>query len=299
MAWSASTVFAPLLAGILLGKIGITGIMIIDLSTFVFAFGALLVVAIPQPPRSRAGREGQGSIWEESLFGFRYIWERPSLLALLLLYAVGNLVDYGGFTLFAPMLLARTGGNELLLGSVQSAAAVGGLVGGALLSVWGGSKRRIHGVLLGWALSSMGMLLMGLGRGQLVWLLAAFIYAFFEPIVSGSNRAIWQSKVAPDVQGRVFSAQWLLSQCTMPVAMLLVGPLADQLFEPAMMPGGGLADNFGWLVNVGSGAGMALLICIAGVLGIILPLLGYAVRVVRDVESIMPDYDAMSAETSP
>jgi predicted MFS family arabinose efflux permease len=299
LAWSVSTVFAPLLAGILLDKIGITGIMIIDLSTFVFALGALLVVSIPQPPRSHAGRQGQGSIWKESAFGFRYIWERPSLLALLLLYAVGNLADYAGFTLFAPMLLARTGGNELLLGSVQSAAAIGGLVGGALLSVWGGSKRRIHGVLLGWALSSMGMLLMGLGRGLLVWLLAAFIYAFLEPIVSGSNRAIWQSKVAPDVQGRVFSAQWLISQSTMPLAMLLVGPLADRLFEPAMMPGGSLVKQFGWLVGMGPGAGMALMICIAGVVGIILPLLGYAIRVVRDVENIMPDYDAVSVEISP
>jgi hypothetical protein len=145
----------------------------------------------------------------------------------------------------------------------------------------------------------MGMLLMGLGRGLLVWLLAAFIYAFLEPIVSGSNRAIWQSKVAPDVQGRVFSAQWLISQSTMPLAMLLVGPLADRLFEPAMMPGGSLVKQFGWLVGMGPGAGMALMICIAGVVGIILPLLGYAIRVVRDVENIMPDYDAVSVEISP
>jgi hypothetical protein len=138
---------------------------------------------------------------------------------------------------------------------------------------------------------------MGLGRGLVLWMVAAFIYALFEPIVNGSDRAIWQSKVAPDVQGRVFASQLLLSQITIPFAMVLAGPLADHVFEPAMMPGGGLAGTFGRLFGVGPGAGMALMITIAGVVGIILPLLGYAIRDVREVESIMPDYDGMLVET--
>ena len=296
-AWAASSVLAPMLAGILLGRIGLTGIMLIDVVTFVFAIGALLLVSIPQPTKSDVGLSGQGSLWKESLFGFRYIWERPSLLALQALFAVGNLVDYGGFVLFAPMILARSNGNELFLGSVQSAGALGGVIGGALLSVWGGTKRRIHGVLIGWALSSLGLLLMGLGRGLVLWMVAAFIYALFEPIVNGSDRAIWQSKVAPDVQGRVFASQLLLSQITIPIAMVLAGPLADGVFEPAMMPGGALAGTFGRLFGVGPGAGMALMISIAGVVGITLPLLGYAIRDVREVESIMPDYDGVLVET--
>jgi hypothetical protein len=132
-----------------------------------------------------------------------------------------------------------------------------------------------------------------------MWLLASFTYTFFEPIVNGSNRAIWQSKVAPDVQGRVFATQLLLSQATIPIAMLLAGPLADHVFEPAMMPGGSLVQTFGWAVGVGPGAGMALMIAIAGAVAIVLPLCGYAIRAVRDVESIMSDYDAVVTEISP
>jgi DHA3 family macrolide efflux protein-like MFS transporter len=299
MAWAASSVLAPLMAGVLLGVIGLTGIMIIDVVTFVFAIGALLLVSIPQPPKSDEGLKGQGTIWKESLYGFRYIWERPSLLALQLQFAVGNLFDFSGFVLFAPMILARTGSNEIVLGSIQSAGAIGGVLGGALLTVWGGTKRRIHGVLIGWALSSLGLLLMGLGRGLVLWMLAAFIYAFFEPIVNGSDRAIWQSKVAPDVQGRVFATQLLLSQITIPIAMLLAGPLADHVFEPAMMPGGSMVGTFGRLFGVGPGAGMALMISIAGVVGMVLPLLGYAIRDVREVETILPDYDGAVIEASP
>jgi MFS family permease len=298
LAWSASSVMAPLLAGLLLGRIGIEGIMTLDLLTFLFAIVSLLLVSVPQPPPSEAGVQARGSIWQESNYGFRYIKARPSLLSLLMLFAVVNLVDYAGFTLFAPMILARTGGNELALGSIQSVGAIGGVVGGALLAMWGGSRRKIHGVLLGWALSSSGILLMGVGRGLVVWMIASFAYAFFEPFVNGSSQAIWQLKVAPDVQGRVFASRLLVSQITMPVAMLFVGPIADHLFEPAMMPGGALADACGWLVGLGPGAGMALMCVCAGFLAMVLPLLGYAIPLVRDVETLIPDHDAVLQDTA-
>jgi MFS transporter, DHA3 family, macrolide efflux protein len=296
LAWSASSVLAPLLAGLLLGRIGPAGIMAIDLATFLFAFVSLLSISVPQPSRNRAGLEAKGGIWKESCYGFQYISERPSLLSLLLLFAAGNLVDYAGFTLFAPLILARTGGSELSLGSVQSVGAIGGVVGGAVLSVWGGSRRRIHGVLAGWALSGCGILLMGVGSGLFAWMAASFVYTFFEPFVNGSNQAIWQVKVAPDVQGRVFASRFVASQITMPVAMLLVGPLADHVFEPAMMPGGALAGAFGWLIGPGPGAGMALMCVLAGLLAIGIPLLGYAVPSVRDVEEIVPDHDVAALE---
>jgi DHA3 family macrolide efflux protein-like MFS transporter len=296
LAGSASGILAPLLAGILLGSIGVAGIMTIDLITFFFAMATLLRIHVPQPPVSEAGRAGRGSLWKESTYGFRYIAERRGLLDLQLLFAGGNLADYAGFVLFAPMILARTGSNELVLGSVQSAGAVGALVGGLVLSIWGGSNRRIHTVLIGWGLASLGMVLMGLGRSSVIWIVASFFYTLFEPIIDGSDQAIWQAKVAPDVQGRVFGTQLLISHATLPAAMLLAGPLADHLFEPAMMPGGSLVGAFGWLVGVGPGAGMALMIVLAGILGGLVPLLGYAFRSVRDVESTLPDHDAVPLE---
>jgi hypothetical protein len=132
---------------------------------------------------------------------------------------------------------------------------------------------------------------MGIGRGLFVWMLASFLYAFFEPIARGSNQAIWQVKVAPELQGRVFGARFLASQITVPGAMMLVGPLADHVFEPAMMSSGELAGALGWLVGPGSGAGMALLCVCAGLLAIVVPLIGYAVPLVRDVEKMIPDHD--------
>lgn len=141
VAYAAPSVLAPLLAGVLLGRIGISGIMTLDVVTFILALGTLVAVRIPQPPVSQEGQQGRGSLWQESLYGFRYI-KRSGLWGLQGLFCLGNLVEYTGFILFTPMILARTGNNELVLGSVQSAGALGGLIGGLALSVWGGGEAQ-------------------------------------------------------------------------------------------------------------------------------------------------------------
>lgn len=296
LAQSATGILGPLLAAALLGVIGFAGIMLIDLVTLILALGALLLVHIPQPLSSVAGRQGQGSLWQESVYGLRYIYARPSLRALQLLFAGGNFFESLGFALITPMILARSGNSEITLGTVQSIGAVGGVIGGLLLIIWGGPKRRIHGALLGWALANlMGMSLLGLGRSLALWAVGRFFVDFFTPIVEGSNQAIWQTKVAPDVQGRVFATRQLLSQITLPFGMLLAGPLADRVFEPAMVPGGRLAGTFGGLTGTGPGSGMALMLLLAGLAGMLINLVGYVWRSVRCVEDILPDYDGQAA----
>ena len=71
-------------------------------------------------------------------------------------------------------------------------------------------------------------------------------------------KAIWLSKVEPQVQGRVFACRYLIAQITSPLGLAIAGPLADRVFEPAMMAGGSLAGILGGAVGTGAGAGMAL-----------------------------------------
>jgi len=299
LAESASGVFAPLAGGILLGIVGISGVLAIDVVTFMVAIGALLLVRIPPPQTSESGQEGKGSLWQESLYGFRYILKRPSLLGLQLVFLGSNLTASFSFAVLAPMILAQTGKDQVTLGLVQSVLGIGGVVGGLLLSVWGGPKRRVHGVLLGMTLSSLlGELVLGLGNAPLIWGIGAFFSSFFIPIINGSNQAIWQAKVAPDVQGRVFAARRLIAQLSWPIATLLAGPMADQVFEPAMAAGGIWGDTLGGLVGIGAGAGMSLMFVITGLMGVFVGLGGYAVPAIRNAEQILPDYDA-SFEPNP
>jgi MFS family permease len=291
LAQSGSQVLAPLLAGVLLAVIGIGGVLSIDILTFVIAVITLLAVFIPQPEASRVGAASQGNLWEESIFGFRYILQRPSLLGLQTILFAINLIATFSFVLITPLILQRTGSNKLLLGSVLSIMGLGGVVGGLLMSAWGGPKRKVDGVLGGIILSGLtGPTLIGLGRALPVWGLGAFADSFFIPILNGSNQAIWQSKVEPDVQGRVFSVRRLIAQISAPVALLLAGPMADRVFEPAMAVGGPLSGVVGWLVGVGNGAGIGLMFLISGVLWAAVGVVGYLIPAIRNVEEILPDY---------
>lgn len=284
-------VFSPLLAGALIALIGLNGILIIDIVTFILAVGALMIVFVPQPPRTAEGRQGEGNMLKEAVFGFRYIFDRPSLLGLQLVFFFCNL--FGGIfnTLVAPMILSHTGGNSLAFGTVQTAAAIGGVIGGIAMSVWGGFSRRVWGVLIGWAWTAVfGQILFGFSRTLPMWAVAAFLGYLVMALINGSNQAIWQAKVAPDLQGRVFSARRLIAWFTSPITPLIAGPLADVVLEPAMRnPNSALAQTFGGLVGVGPGAGMSLIMIAAGICILIVIAISTRIRAIRDVETMLPD----------
>jgi DHA3 family macrolide efflux protein-like MFS transporter len=155
----------------------------------------------------------------------------------------------------------------------------------------------VHGVLIGCALGGLvGLVGVGVGRSLPVWAGAMFAMAMIFPTVNASSQTIWQSKVPPDLQGRVFSVRLMLAQVGTPLAMLLAGPLADRVFEPGMRAGGALAKTFGPLVGTGPGAGMGLMLVFGGLLAAVAALVGYAYRPLRVVESALPDYDVAQAE---
>ncbi len=292
---SLSGILAPPLAGLFLGLIGLTGIMTIDIITFLAAVAGVLLVAIPQPKVSAEGAV-QSSIWKDSIFGFRFILQRPSLLGLQMVFFFGNLLGSLAGTLLSPMILSRTGNNELLLSFVQGAFGAGAVIGGLILVRTGGLKRRTNGVIWGWFFSMLfGLVLFGAGRTLPVWLITSFFAALINVYINASNQSIWQAKVPPDVQGRVFSARRMIAQVVGPVGILLAGPLADRVFEPALREGGSLVNTFGGLVGVGPGAGMALLTIICGVIIMVIVAIAYRIPAIRNAEDILPDHDAVVA----
>jgi len=306
---SATVIFGPVAAGAVLGwlgnETGLTLILLIDVVTFVFAVGTLLFVHIPQPTAvSAEAKAARGSMLKEAAFGFRYIFKRPSLLGLLSVFSVFNFFyNVSVNPLTAPMILARTGSNELLYGSVQSIGAIGGLVGGIAISAWGGFKRRIHGALLGCLLEGIfGLLIMGLGRpepawaGLPIWAAGLFLLLFFGPMSIGSSQGIWQAKVPPDVQGRVFATRRLIAWSIIPLANFIAGPLADRVMEPPMQGNGLFAQAFSPIVGTGPGAGMSLIFVFAGILSALAGLSGYLFPAIRNVEDILPDHDAAAGK---
>lgn len=286
-------VIAPILAGTLLPIIGLTGILLFDVVTFLLAVGALMAVHIPPPVRTQEGAQAQGSMLKEAAYGFRYIFARPSLLGLQLIFFAGNLFSGIGFTVLAPMILSRTGNDSLMLGSVQTAGAIGGVVGGVIMSAWGGFRRRVHGVLFGWMWSGLSLAIIGFAGGLPVWIAGLALTGFIVPLVNGSNQAIWQSKVAPDLQGRVFAARRLIAWLTNPISPIIAGTLADFVLEPAARAGSGLPGMLSWLVGTGPGSGMGLLMVFCGFASALVGLLGYFIHPIFHAETLLPDHDAL------
>ena len=194
------------------------------------------------------------------------------------------------------MILSRTDSNEIVFASIQTAFSIGGIAGGLAIGAWGGFKRRVHGVLLGWAIAGLGMAGLGLSQALVGWLIFGVISALVGPLINSSNQAIWQAKVPPDVQGRVFATRRLIAWFVSPLGQFIAGPMADKVFEPAMQTGGALTGAFGWLVGTGPGAGMGLQTLLAGLCAVVVGLGAYLFPVVRNAEDILPDHDAGAAE---
>jgi MFS family permease len=297
---SASGIAAPLLAGALLVVIDIPAIMVIDLITFGVALFTLGIVYIPQPEASQEALEGKGSIWAETMHGFRYILNRQSLTYIFLLFTLSNIHAAFGYPMMTPMILSKTGDSSVILGMSRSAGSIGFLAGGLLMSLWGGPKKRIHAVNMSFILwGLLGAFIFGPAWSTPLWLVGSFMMAVFNPIINSAYIAILQAKVEPDLQGRIFGLENAISTISFPLGQLVAGWLADNVFEPVMLPGGSLANTLGPILGTGRGAGIGVVIVIAGFIAIFNGLLGYALKPIREIETILPDHGVMEEQSKP
>ncbi len=287
-----ANIVGPALAGYLYYAIGLGGICLIDIATFLIAISSILLIQIPQTEQKEAESQNNSDIWQEFGFGLRYIKARKGLLAILiaglLFWLPYDICDL----LYTPMILSRTGNNTFVLGSMASAAGLGGVIGALIIGRWGGPASRIKGVLFGMTGVGLSKTLLGFGQIPGVWILAQFLASLHSPLNGSSNTAIWMAKVHPNVQGRVFAARSLVEQLTSAFAYLIAGPLADKIFEPAMKSGSLLTPLFGKTFGTGTGAGISVLYVICAFCMSLVGLCGYRFRSLRNVEEILPDCDA-------
>lgn len=287
LAYPASGVIAPALAGFVFALVGIEGALVIDLLTFLVAVAVLLAVHIPQPRKTRKGAENQRGMLADMLTGIRFLWGIKALFWTVMFVALLNLLVSGIGVLFTPYLLARTG-SEATMGVLLSLMNAGMLVGGIGASVWGGTRPRIHGAMIGVIL--MSFFIMGIGLAQSVPALGVALFLALSPniLVNSAFMSIMQTKVPPDLQGRVFATLGQIASMLVPFAYLLAGPLADQVFEPAVQTEAwaALAPFFG----SETGAGMGLQIFIYGLLSLIPAVIMYAIPSIRRMEALLPDY---------
>jgi len=280
----------PLLAGMLYAGIGLDGILLLDFGSYFFALFALLIVRIPQPELNEAddGRKS-GLVARDIHFAWRFLRERPGLLNLLFYYAAVNFFLSTVFVLSGPLVLSQHSAQTY--GIVQTIISAGGLAGGLIATAWGGPKKHlVRTVFLSIPAYMLGVIFSGL---RIHWLFPAAGLAFTTVIVAvvqSVSNAIWQLKVSPEIQGRVFSLRYMLATLITPLAYLSAGPLADRVFGPLMMENGALAGGMiGRVLQTGAGRGIGLIYVLSGITVLLISALFYLNPRLRNLETEIPD----------
>lgn len=286
-----SQLFSPALAGYLYLEIGLKSIVLIDFATFGVAVLSLLMAHIPEPERSTEGKKGQGSLFKEIAFGWRYITERKGLYYYML-YIAGLNASFGVFTtLLTPLMLEL--GDAQQMGFVSSFIGAGMLLGTVVMSIWGGPKRRMFAVLGSGFFTGFCVIALGAQPSLTLIGISGFLMMISVPIFNGNSRAMWQTKVAPDIQGRVFSVRRVIGQFTFPISALISGPLVDNVFQPMMNESGLLASSVGKIIGIGPGRGTALAFVTTGLLVVISTAIAFAHPRIRRLEIEIPDAEVI------
>jgi MFS transporter, DHA3 family, macrolide efflux protein len=217
----------------------------IDAISFFLAAIVPLPLYIPSPTRTdlQTADNKKKSIWADIGEGFRYIWYRRSFLWLLGTFTVANFV--GGIVGLMETLIVRFQLQpswaaqgftiETALALAGSIASLGGVVGGVVISAWGGLKRkRVYGVLIPMIISGIGIIILGLSHQFFLAAAAIALNAAMLPFMNAHSQTIWQTQTPREKQGRVFSVRRLIAQFSWPASSFLAGLLASQ-FDPGMV----------------------------------------------------------------
>ena len=234
---------APL-GALLLEWLPMQGILGIDVVTALLAVAPLLFIAIPQPEAAPAqsGATGITLLWQDFKAGLRYTFTWPGLMMILVMATLINLILTPAFSLLPILVTKHFDGGAVHLAWFESLFGIGVIVGGVLLSVWGGFKRRILTTLAGLMGIGVGSLVVGLTPATAFPLAVAALFwlGFVNPITNGPLFAAVQAVVEPEMQGRVFTLINAFASAMSPLGLLVAGPVADRFGVPIWFVVGGI-----------------------------------------------------------
>jgi MFS transporter, DHA3 family, macrolide efflux protein len=294
LAMGASEVLAPVLGGVLLLTVGIAGLVWLNLASFLVALLSLALVGVPRPASREPAGRGAPALLAEFAEGWRYVAARRGLLALLLFLAAINFS--AGFLdlLIVPLVLAFASSDSL--GTVLSVGGVGMILGSVAVSVWGGPRRRVRGILLFSAVLAVATIAGGLRPHLVLVAAAAFAFMAALAVVISANNAVWQTKVEPHLMGRVMAMLNMVGSFPQLVAYLVAGLVLDRVVVPLVGRDAVRSPVLAPLIGSGPGRGAALLMLVMGLLIGLTVLVGALSPSLRRLERELPDMDRVDEE---
>lgn len=242
-------IIAPPLGALLMSFLKFYQVISVDVITALIAITPLFFLRIPQPVRSQSGPVlSPKSILSDVRLGLQYLLKWRGMLYLSILAAVLNFM-LAPTSSFLPLMVTQhfnKGVWELSL--VESVLGIGIVIGGLLLGAWGGFKNRMVTSIVGIIGIGAGIFLFGVTPGRFFWLgvAAMAVMGFMIPIANGPLQAMMQSKVAPEMQGRVMGLTNSMCVAMMPISLAISAPIAEFVgLEIWYWVGGGLVMLIG------------------------------------------------------
>ncbi|MDX3192679.1 amino acid adenylation domain-containing protein [Streptomyces sp. MN03-5084-2B] len=274
----------PVIAAGLLAAIRLSGILVLDMASYVFAIVSLLFVRFPD----LLGWRPREPLLTAITGGLKYSWHHRGFRAMLLYFALANVFLAPALVLVSPLVLSF--GTVTDVAQVALAEAVGAVAGGIAMALWGGPRRRrMAGVLFGNVGISLGCLVMGLRPSLAVVAAGVFLMAAAMALSQGIYATLVQVKVPQRFHGRVFAINQTITWSTLPLGFAVLAPLAVGWFTPLLAPGGALAGTAGAVLGVGDGRGIGLTYVVYALAMLLINGAGFALKLLRRFDTEVPD----------
>ncbi len=265
-------IFSPILATALLSFGGLSLVLAVDLSTFLFAFLTLLFfIKIPE-----VKTENNSKLFEiipDIKTGLSYMKGQKGILYLLIIYSSLNFLGAISFdSMMSPLVLSRTNNNAMYVGVVSASMAISGALAGIIITISKQSKNKIAVMFRGILVAFIGITSFGLVRNVYLWCAVVLFGCFGMPFYFAYESAILRERVPVEVQGKLFALRGMIGNALTPIGYFLGAILADYIFEPFMKGSSQLRQLLVHVVGEGSGAGISLIFILAGLIGFVLTL---------------------------
>ena len=204
----ALSIASPPLGALLMTIWPLQSILMIDVVTALAAIIPLFFIDVPQPSGWEPGSSKlKTKFFDDFKAGLHYALSWKGLMYLVIVYALVHLLFTPAMSLMPILVTDHYQGGAQELAWLESAVGIGLISGGLLLSIWNLQKQRIFVSMLSMTFVGLMVLLMGFAPPGFVWLgvIGTAGMGFTVSLVTGLRRAILQSVVPPEMQGRVFS----------------------------------------------------------------------------------------------
>ena len=280
-------IIAPVLTGLLYASIGIAGIILADLTTFLAAVAFLLFIQIPHPAPSETGLASLGGFWSEAWGALQFVTVRRALFIYMLFTAFINFMLNGPLDLVLPYLILLTH-SEKVAGSIIALTSLGAFAGAILIAAWGGTRPRMKTIIGGLIMTGGMFILFGMLRTPIPIGVVLFMLFLNLPVIQTLYISILQRKSPPDMQGRIFALNDQLGFIGSTASFALTGYLVDHVINPSVG-----TTAWEWvqpLVGKDAGAGIGLVEVVTGIIILVATLLVFSSVQIRELESRLPDY---------